>query len=281
MFRSILSTGFAARTLGSFRAHTLDLNKTMERLATGRRINRARDDPAGSITADRLSSDITAAQKRIEGFTRQLGSLAAKDGAHAAVGDLLLDLQGLVVSAANRGAMGDQEKEALQQQANSIVATINHLADTQTFDQAKLLDEAHAHQLGKTSVTTTNADGSTTTTVKTLADLANAGGLNLLSGDLEAAQDSIKTAINDIATTRGAIGSRSKDLESQIRTSQAELENLSAAKSQIVDADYAQEVSNLIRQQTLQQASVYMLQVLMQSGQQQVLGLLSNITPRR
>ncbi len=257
--------------------HAIDLNRAMERLATGRRINRASDDPAGSITTDKLSSDIKSVESRITRSTRELGFLSAKDGAHAAVGDLLVELQGLVVSAANRGAMTEDEVDALQTQANAIVGTINHLADTQTFNDQKTLDEAHAHQLGHVAVTTKNADGTESSSLKSLVDIANGGVLNLKTGDLEKAQESIEGAISDVATTRGAIGARGKDLESQIRVSQSELENLSAAKSQILDADYAAEVSNLIRSQTLQQASMYMMQVMMQQGQQQVIGLLSSI----
>lgn len=266
-----------ARALGAWRGHTIDLNRAMERLATGRRINRASDDPAGTITTDKLTGDIKSVEKRIDGATRELGYLAAKEGAHSVLGDLLLDLQGLVVVAANRGAMSAEELDAVQSQANSIVGTINHLADTQEFNGQKLLDETHAHQLGKVQVTVHKADGSETTSPATLADLANAGSLNLRTGDLTKAQEAIEAAIGEIATTRGAIGARGKDLESQIRVSQAELENLSAARSQILDADYAVEISSLIRAQTLQQASLYMMQVLMQSGQQQVLGLISGV----
>ncbi|MCC6427538.1 MAG: hypothetical protein IT435_12040 [Phycisphaerales bacterium] len=252
----------------------------MERLATGKRINRAADDPAGSIITDKLTGDIKSLEKQIEGYTRELGYLAAKDGAHSAVGDMLVDLQGLVVSAANRGAMSKEELDALQLQANSIIGTIDHLAGTQIFNEQKLLDEAHSHQLGEVTVTTENPDGSTTSETKTLADIANGGDLNLRDGDLEAAQEAIEAAIADVASTRGAVGARGQDLESQIRTSQSELENLSATRSQIADADYALEISAMIRTQTLQQASIFMMQMMMQSGEQ-VLGLISGTTGNR
>lgn len=270
-----------ARALGAWQRHGIDLNRAMERLATGRKINRASDDPSGSITSDTLGSDIKAVEKRIEGSTRELGYLAAKDGAHSALSDLLTDLQGLVVSAANRGAMSEGEQDALQGQAESIVSTINHLADTQEFNGQKVLDETHAHQLGKTTVSRKNADGSESDVSVSLADLANGGLLNLKTGDLSKAQEAIESAIGEVATNRGAIGARSRDVESKIRTSQAELENLSAARSQILDADYATEVSNLVRAQTLQQASLYMMQMLMESGRQQVIGLISGTTARR
>jgi flagellin len=271
--------GLGLRTLNAFRAHSLDLNRAMERLATGRKLNRASDDPAGSITADRLTSDIRTVESTITRNTRELGFLAAKEGAHGAVGDLLQDLQGIVVTAANRGGMSAEEIDALQTEANAIIGSINYLANNQEFNGNKLLDEAHAHKLGHVTLTTKNADGTDTVTHESLMSVANAGKLNLKTGNLETAQKAIEAAISDVATTRGVIGARQQDLESQIRVGQSELENLSAARSQIVDADYAVEVSNMIRTQTLQQASMYMMQVMMQSGQQ-VLGLLSNVVKR-
>lgn len=251
----------------------------MERLATGRKLNRASDDPAGSITADRLSSDIRTVESKITRHERELGFLSAKEGAHAAVGDLLQELQGIVVAAANRGGLSEEEIDAYQAQASAIIGSIDYLAQNQEFNGNKLLDEAHAHQLGEVTLVSKNADGTETLTRESLASIANGGKLNLKTGNLEQAQSAIEAAISEVATTRGAIGARQQDLESQIRVGQSELENLSAARSEIVDADYAEEVSNMIRTQTLQQASMYMMQVMMESGQQ-VLGLLTNLVKR-
>ncbi|GMV26103.1 MAG: hypothetical protein AMXMBFR58_21340 [Phycisphaerae bacterium] len=270
--------GFSAvPALGAYRAHSIDLNRALERLATGKQLNRASDNPAGMVSAESISAELKKLESLVDRSTRELGYLSAKDGAYGAVGDLLVELEGLVVSAANRGAMSDEEIEALQLQADSIVATVNHLAGTQEFNGQKLLDEAHAYQLGHVTVVSQNEDGSTTSRKATLADIANGGSLNLRTGDLEKAQEAIKSAISGVASTRGAIGARSKDVESTIRVSASEIENLTSARSQIVDADYAVEISNLVRAQTLQQASLYMMQVMMQSGER-VLGLLTGST---
>jgi flagellin len=262
-----------APSLNAFATHTRALNTAMERLATGKRINRAADDPSGSIAADQLSADIRSKEKEIERSTRDLAFMAAKDGAFGAVGELMIELEGLVVAAANRGALTKDEREAYQLQVDSILRTIDHLADTQTFNDQKLLDEAYTHKLAQSSIAVKNADGSTSSRPVTLKDLRSGGAINLVDGDLEQAQRIIKDASGEITGTRGAIGRRSQEIESRARVAASELEELTKVKSAIVDADYAQEVSNMIRAQVLQEASLMMASMTMKSAGDLVLSL--------
>ena len=74
---------------------------SLEKLATGKRINRASDDPSGLVAAETLKVDRTKLDRTIRGFERESSFLGAKDGALSALGDLVLELEGIVVSAAN------------------------------------------------------------------------------------------------------------------------------------------------------------------------------------
>lgn len=267
--------------LNAWRTHSIDLERSLERLATGRRINRAADDPSGVVASDTLRASITSAEKIIDRSMREIGLLASRDGSHAAVGDLLVELQGLVVAAANRGALGDGEIDTLQHQADSIIAAIDHLAGTQRFNGQSLLDEAWTHRLGRINVAVKQPDGTTRVEERTLRDLSNAGGLNLRNGNLAAAQESVEAAIGAVAVIRAGIGARTQSLESTIRTSQSELENLSAARSRVMDTDYAIETSNAIRSRTLQQASLFVMKSMQEAGREGVLRLLAAVSPGR
>ncbi|HRJ50165.1 MAG TPA: flagellin, partial [Phycisphaerales bacterium] len=161
------------------------------------------------------------------------------------------------------------------------VGPCDHLAGTQRFNGHTLLDHAWTHRLGQINVAVPRPDGSTHVEARSLRDLSNAGGLNLRTGDLSAAQESVQAAITGIATIRAGIGARTQKLESMIRTSRSEIENLSAARSRVLDTDYAAETSNAIRARTLQQASLLVMKTMLESGRERVLGLLSCVSARR
>jgi flagellin len=145
----------------------------------------------------------------------------------------------------------------LQIEANSIVQSINYVAQTSTFKGEQILSGFDAASLGQGTATRTLEDGTVETYTYSLADLQGGGALNLTAGDAEAAQAAVKAAADSVAASHGSIGAREQEIEAQQRALQSELENTSAARSQIEDADYAKETATLVRDQVLQQASLY------------------------
>jgi flagellin len=249
------------------------LATAMERLATGTRLNRASVDPAGMIAAERLESRNYALERMIDRLDFDNNRLAAKDGALSVLGDMATELEGLVVAAANTGAMSDVEREALQIEADSIVQGMNHVVNTSTFNGEKLLGGFEASSLGSVHGTVTEG-GETLTTTFTLADLVSGGKLDLVSGDLSLAQEVASKAASRIATARGAVGNLMLENESRMRSSMAELESSSAALSAIRDTDYYAETASLMRARVLEQAGVATLLIGFQH-QERVLGLLA------
>jgi flagellin len=239
-----------------------------ERLATGKRLNRAADDPAGLLAADSMTRIITAAEARLKGLDQEEARLGATEGALSVVGDLLDELNGLVVQAANTGGMSREEVEALQVQADSVLGALDMLANTATFKGEKLFASLFTTSLGRVVARSTDDDGNETAVGAMLGAMRSGGVLNLVDGDLEAAQKSVEGAIDTISTRRGAIGNRVRHgINSERAALFAELENHRAARSQIVDADVAAEVSNLVRGQILEQASISALLLARQSPQ--------------
>ena len=247
--------------LASYSRHTRAINQSLERLATGKRINRASDDPAGAVSVEKLSTEQRDIAKKLDKFEFETARYYAIDGAKSVVQDLMLELQGLVVTAANRGAVSGAEREAMQIQVDSIIETIDFLSNTSTFAGEAILRDSHATGMGQTEIEVKGGDGSVQVVKVSLADLRSGGKLNLVDGDLEGAQRSVDSAAKGVGVSRAGIGANIKSIESQSRALQIQLEGITSERSRVEDVDFAKEVSNLVRYQVLQNASVHALNI--------------------
>tara|TARA_R110002049_G_scaffold2750_2_gene21647 strand:- start:501102 stop:503159 length:2058 start_codon:yes stop_codon:yes gene_type:complete len=121
-------------------ASNSDLQTALTRLSTGLRINSGADDPAGLIASEALRSEITSLGKAITNTRRASQIISTADSALGQVSNLLNDVRGLIVEAANSGALSDEEIAANQLQIDSSLEAINRIAQTTTFQGRKLLD---------------------------------------------------------------------------------------------------------------------------------------------
>ncbi|MEZ6090089.1 MAG: flagellin [Pirellulaceae bacterium] len=117
-----------------------DLQEALTRLSTGLRINSGSDDPAGLIASEALRSEITSLNKAVSNTERANQIIATADSALGQVSSLLNDVRGLVVEAANSGALSPDEIAANQLQVDSSLEAINRISQTTTFQGRKLLD---------------------------------------------------------------------------------------------------------------------------------------------
>lgn len=117
-----------------------DLQVSLTRLSTGLRINSGSDDPAGLIASEALRSEISSIGKAVSNTQRASQIISTADSALGQVSNLLNDIRGLVVEAANSGALSDDEIAANQLQIDSSLEAINRIAQTTTFQGRKLLD---------------------------------------------------------------------------------------------------------------------------------------------
>ncbi len=116
------------------------LNKTLERLSTGYRINRGGDDPAGLIISENLRSQKSQINAAIANAERADQVINIAESGLLEVSTMLLELQGLVGQTANEAGLSYEEKEANQQQIDAILQTIDRIASTTTFQGTKLLN---------------------------------------------------------------------------------------------------------------------------------------------
>ncbi len=117
-----------------------DLQVRLERLSTGIRINRGKDDPAGLIISERLATDIKGVEQAIKNGERASAVISTTEAALAEITDLLNSIKSLAVEAANTGAVSDEERRANQLQIDSAIQSITRISNTATFGGLKLLD---------------------------------------------------------------------------------------------------------------------------------------------
>ena len=227
------------------------LDRTMHRLATGKAINTGKDNPAGLIAGLHLDAALRALDSESRALQREASYLATKDGALAAAGDMLGELKGLSVQAADE-TLSDAERRALEIESASIVRAIEHTTGAATFAGEKLFDKPITGELGAMEV----EEGGEMVE----RDLADVGRDLNVSDDPALVGQIADQAAGDLATMRGEIGARiANELVPRSRSIDTEMIRLSQARSMIVDADYALETAALMRAETLAQASRYLV----------------------
>lgn len=122
------------------RTSNANLGVRLERLSTGLRINRGKDDPAGLIISERIRSDIEGVNQGVRNAERASAVIATTEAALAEINDLLNSVRALIVEAANTGANSALEREANQLQIDSAIESITRISNTATFGGLKLLN---------------------------------------------------------------------------------------------------------------------------------------------
>jgi flagellin len=117
-----------------------DLEVRLQRLATGLKINRGADNPAGLIISERLRSEVSGLNQAVNNSQRASSVIATTEGALAEISDLLNSVRGLVVEAANTGAISSEERAANQLQIDSAIDTITRISNSASFGGLKLLN---------------------------------------------------------------------------------------------------------------------------------------------
>ncbi|MCH8211897.1 MAG: hypothetical protein IIB99_11080 [Planctomycetes bacterium] len=247
----------------TYAANAKSLAGTLEKLSTGQRINRGKDDPAGLITSENFRAVLAALDAETRSLQRVDSVANVAESALSEISGLLVEATGLAVSSANTAGFSDAERAANQMELDSIVFAINRIANSTSFNGDRLLDGTATLSAGGASITISSAAASALGeididgTTHTLIDVASGGSLNIANGDLEGTLQTIRAAMNQVATQRGTIGAFQKNtVASQISTNQVAFENVAAANSLIRDTDYAKETAALSRAQVLDQSSI-------------------------
>ena len=238
------------------------LGKSLEKLSSGLRINRAGDDAAGLAISESLRSEIRALQQASRNASDGISMVQTAEGALDEISNITIRLRELSEQAAN-GTLGSSERSFLNQEFSDLVSEITRITETTEFNGTKLIDGSGGTvdiQVG----TQSGASNQISLDFGTDVD-ATALGLSALSltgtdaTNAKAALDAIDTAQTSISQARANFGAVQNRLESTVRNIGVAVENFSAANSRIRDVDVAEESANMTSLQILQQAGISVL----------------------
>jgi flagellin len=237
------------------------IDKAMERLSTGKRINYAKDDAAGSAIAVRLTAEIQGLQMASRNAADGQSLLDTAEGALQETQTLLMRLRELAVQSSN-GTLTTSDRGALQAEAAALEAEITRISDTTSWGGINLLDSSLSD-----GITFQAGTKEGETIVANIPDMAaTAATINITAaftmGSFTNAQSyitAVDAAISGVGTVRGNLGAASNRLNSTIANLNQVAVNLSASRGRIQDADFATETQNLAKGQILQQAATAML----------------------
>jgi flagellin len=255
------------------------LSTSMQRLSSGLRVNSAKDDAAGLAISERMNAQVRGMNVAIRNANDGISLAQTAEGALGKVGDSLQRMRELAVQARNSTNSGS-DKDSLDKEYQQLASEITRVLGGTTSNGAAILGGsagAKDFQIGANTttndvitVTTTDMTGDASITAVTTGAVIDS---TTNTTSLATVIDNIDGAINKVNSERALYGATQNRFDSVISNLQTSVENQSAAKSRITDADFASETSNLSRAQILQQAGTAMVA---QANQlpQQVLSLL-------
>ena len=277
---TVINTNIAASiTANSMKTNARAMETSMERLSTGKRINSASDDAAGLAIETRMTSQIRGLQQAARGANDGIALLQTADGAAAEISNMFQRMRELAVQAQS-GTLAADDLTNLNQEFAALANEIDRVATDTTFNNKAIIGGAAgaikisvgADETDVITFTTKSLELNTTA-VYTI-DLDNM----MTAGTADDAETAgvighLDDAIKGIAAERASYGATINRLEYAVDTLNATILNTQAARSQIVDADYAAETTELARTQIISQASTAMLSQANQAAQS-VLALL-------
>ena len=267
------------------------LSKSLERLASGQKVNRAADDPAALVISEHMRAQVSGMEQAIRNNEVAISLVQTAEGSMNEISSILVSLRQRAISAANVGASDRDMIDANQAEIENALASIDRVVSTTQFGHYRLLDGTNAAK------TTTNEDGSISTkeglrfhvgpnaehmASTSIRDMSTnqLGRATVVEGELpnkstfmsladidvrneQGAQDAlaiIDQALTEVATVRGELGAFQKHtLESNLTSLQVAAENMTAAESTIRDTDMAQELATFTRNQIMTQSATAQL----------------------
>lgn len=261
---SAINTNLASlNTQRNLSASQSSLNTSIQRLSSGLRVNSAKDDASGLSVATKMDSQIRGMNVAIRNANDAVSFAQTADGGLSKITDSLQRMRELAV----QGANGTTDNASLTEEFKQLQAEITRVSGNTMFNGKNTLgSDASAgvnFQVGAGTstaldvVTVTGND--LTVSSSATASAANSAIMVDAASDATAAITQIDAAIKEVNDTRAKFGAVQNRFESIVSNLQVSVESQSAAKSRIMDTDFAAETANLSRGQILQQAGTAML----------------------
>lgn len=238
----------AQRNLNSSQSSMLS---SIQRLSSGLRVNSSKDDAAGLAIATRMDAQIRGQDVAVRNTNDAISFSQTAEGAVGKVTDALQRMRELAVQAAN-GSYGSGDLANLDAEYQQLSSEITRITGAAKFNGNSVFGTATTFQIG-------SGTGDTLQMTAVQSSNITVGGSVSSAAGASAAIAAIDTALDNANNTRATLGAYQNRFDSVIANLQVSTENLSTAKSRIMDADYASETAKMTRAQILQQAGNAML----------------------
>ena len=246
------------------------LAKSVERISSGIRINRGADDAAGLAISEALRSDIRALRQAVRNASDGISLINVTEGALNEQAGILIRLRELSSQAAS-GTVGSAERQTINFEFSALSNELDRIAATTEFNGQGLVDGSLGSTVSSTNQvliqiginSSSNSRINLNEEVALRAITTSTLGIDVLSVSTAAnaltTLDTVNTAISTVTQGRGKVGAVQNRLVRSIANLSISVENLMAAESAIRDADIAEEIATLTRNQILVQASTAMV----------------------
>lgn len=267
-------------TRNYLRQNNDDLEAAMEKLSSGKRVNKASDDAAGLAIISRMTTQISGMDVATRNAEDGISLLQTAESALGSISDILQRMRELAVQADN-GTYSTADKQSLQEEMDELIDEIQHIAETTKFNGISLLNgsttpvtlhisdaandtltigltNAQTASLGETSLKLSALD--ITTGTSTLNNTLGTSGATLTSAN--GAQDAIlaiDAALDSISSDRANFGAMQNRLGFTIDNLSVASQNTTTSRSRIEDADMAAETSEMSRAKIINQSAIAML----------------------
>ena len=234
------------------------VSKSLEKLSSGYRINRAGDDASGLAISEKMKAQIKGLEQASSNSQDAISLVQTAEGATTEIHNMLNRMVELATKAANGTYDTDVDRKAIQDEVDSLVDEIDRICKSTNFNNQKLLD-------GTMTSLSLQIGTETTDTITVGVTALNSTGLtvnNLVLTTIAGANsaiDLVKSAINKVSTERAKLGAVQNRLEYTINNLDTTAENMTAANSRIRDTDMAKEMMNYTKMNVLTQAAQAML----------------------
>jgi flagellin len=256
------------------------LTTSMQRLSSGLRVNSAKDDAAGLAIAERMNAQVRGMNVAIRNANDGISLAQTAEGALGRMGDALQRMRELAIQSRN-ATNSDNDKDSLNKEFSQLQAEVQRLVGGTSFngkhilgaDATTLTFQIGANTTADDVISVSTIDLSLDTTISSVTVGTATIGSTASVTALASVIDNIDLAIDTVNNQRATFGATQSRFDAIISNLQQSVENQAAARSRIMDADFAAETANLSRAQILQQAGTAMVA---QANQlpQQVLRLL-------
>ncbi|HPP88487.1 MAG TPA: flagellin [bacterium] len=244
---------FAQRQLS---INSNNLSRSLEKLSSGYRINRASDDAAGLSVSERMRFQISGMQQAMKNTMDGISLAQVAEGGLQNLCSILQRMRVLSLQASN-GTLSSSDRSLITEEVNQLISEIDRMQTAVSFNGVSLLGSAQSIQI--------QVGASAGQQISIVLSSITASGLGINTLDVSSATNaatavsSIDSALSSVLSLRAKLGAAQNRMEKTYDYIAIQRENLMAAESRIRDVDFAEEMTNYTKNQILMQASTAML----------------------